>query len=173
MAKFTELFAEYLAGGGALPSAFENITGFTNLFKGYYADKEIGFETEDLFAIKLETYANIYIPIYKQRIEDLAEAITGAKNPAKTFYENYSTIINAGKQKGYTTDLPFDSSTAQPSSVTESDAYTNTDNKVINRTEAGATVNEAFYKIEKLNDKVKPLILELLKEFKPCFMQIY
>ena len=173
MARYTELFAEYLASGGELPSAFEQITGFTDLFKGYYADKEIGFETEDLFALKLETYANIYIPIYKQRIEDLAEAITGAKNPAKTFYENYSTIINAGKQKGYTTDLPFDSEDAQPSSITESDAYTNTDNKVTNRTEAGATVNEAFYKIDKLNDEVKPLLLKLLKEFKNCFMNIY
>ena len=173
MAKYTELFAEYLAGGGQLPSAFEDIDGFTNLFKGYYADKEIGFETEDLFALKLETYANIMIPLYKQKIEDLTEAILDVRNPAKTFYENYSTIINAGRQKGYTTDLPFDSTTATPSSITESDPYTNTDNKVTNRTEAGATVNEAWYKIDKLNAKVKPLILTLLEEFKPLFMAIY
>lgn len=173
MAKYTELFSEYLADGGALPSVFETITGFADLFKGYYADKEIGFETEELFAIKLETYANIFIPIYKERLEDLALAITGARNPAKTFYENYSTIVNAGKKKGTLTELPFNSQSATPSSITENDAYTNTDNKVTNRTEAGATVNEAFYKVDKLNEAVQPLILKLLKEFAPCFMEIY
>lgn len=173
MAKYTELFAEYIAGGGGLPSVFSTITGFENIFKGYYADKEIGFETEDLFAIKLETYANIYVPIYKQRIDDLTLAITGARNPTKVFYENYETYINAGKQKATTTDLPFDSTTAEPSSVTESDAYQNSDNKTTNRTESGATVNEAYYKIDKLNEAVKPLVKALLDEFKPCFMQIY
>ena len=173
MAKYTELFVEYLAGGGALPSAFNQIEGFEDLFKGYYADKEIGFETEELFAIKLETYANIFIPIYKQRIDDLAVAITGARNPTKTFYENYNAYINAGKQKGTQTELPYDSTTAEPTTVTESDAYQNAENKTTTRTESGATVNEAYYKIERLNSEVKPLILKLLKEFAPCFMGIY
>lgn len=173
MAKYTELFYEYLQSGGQLPTAFEEIEGFTNLFKCYYCDKEIGFETEELFAIKLETYANIYIPIYAQRISDLAEAITGAKNPIKTYYEEYNTTINAGKQRGYTTDLPFSSSTADPSSISESDAYTNTDNKITNRTDSGVTVSEALLKIDKLNEAVNPLILKLLNEFKTCFMNIY
>lgn len=173
MAKYTELFAEYLAGGGQLPAVFSTIEGFENLFKGYYADKEIGFETEDLFALKLETYANIYVPVYKQRIEDLALAITGAVNPAKTFYETYTTYINGGKQRAVTTDLPFNSQSASPSSVSESDPYQNVDNKTTNRTESGATVNEAFYKIDKLNEEVKPLLLKLLNAFKHCFMNIY
>lgn len=57
MAKYTELFSEYLEGGGELPAAFSQIDGFEDLFIGHFIDKEIGFETEVLFTIKLETKA--------------------------------------------------------------------------------------------------------------------
>lgn len=43
MAKYTELFAEYLEGGGSLPAAFAEIVGFEDLFVARYCDKEIGF----------------------------------------------------------------------------------------------------------------------------------
>ena len=71
MAKYTELFAEYLESGGELPAAFDEIVGFKDLFIGNFIDKEIGFETEVLFAIKLETKANIVIPVYAERITAL------------------------------------------------------------------------------------------------------
>ena len=172
MAKYTELFSEYLEGGGELPSSFSLIENFDNLFKLRFYDREIGFETETLFSMKLELTANIMIPIYKDRIDMLAEAITGAKNPTRTFYEKNNTTINAGEQSGQTTELPIDSTSAEPNSISHSDAYTNTDERTTNR-EEGASINEKYYIIDKLNEKVKSLIDNLLDEFNSCFMRIY
>lgn len=172
MAKYTELFSEYLEGGGELPSSFSLIENFDNLFKLRFYDHEIGFETETLFSMKLELTASIMIPIYKDRIDMLAEAITGAKNPTRTFYEKYNTTINAGEQRGQTTELPIDSATAEPNSISHSDAYTNTDERTTNREES-ASVNEKYFIIDKLNEKVKSLIDSLLDEFKSCFMEVY
>ena len=42
MAKYTELFAEYLESGGELPAAFDEIYGFKDLFIGHFFDKENG-----------------------------------------------------------------------------------------------------------------------------------
>lgn len=172
MAKYTELFSEYLEGGGELPSSFSLIENFDNLFKLRFYDHEIGFETETLFSMKLELTASIMIPLYKERIDMLAEAITGAKNPTRTFYEKYNTTINAGEQRGQTTELPIDSMTAEPNSISHSDAYTNTDERITNR-EEGASINEKYYIVDKLNEKVKSLINNLLDEFNNCFMRIY
>lgn len=172
MAKYTELFSEYLEGGGELPSSFSLIENFDNLFKLRFYDHEIGFETETLFSMKIELTASIMIPLYKERIDMLAEAITGAKNPTRTFYEKYNTTINAGEQTGQTTELPIDSTAAEPNSISHSNAYTNTDERTTNR-EEGASVNEKYYIIDKLNEKVKSLIDNLLDEFNSCFMRIY
>lgn len=173
MAKYTELFGEYLKDGGTLPSVFATITGFEDMFVAEYIDKEIGFETEDLFAIKLDHYANIYVPIYAERISALATAWTNASNPIKVHYERYDTTVNAGAQKVHSTELPINAATATPSSVTATDAYVNTDARITNREESGVTVDEAYRVIEKLNDEIRPLVKKLLNEFKPCFMQIY
>lgn len=173
MAKYTELFSEYLEAGGELPALFSQIEGFTDLFKAHFCDKEIGFETESLFAIKLEEYAHIYIPIYKQRIDDLATAITNARNPVKVFYEKYNTIIDAGEQNARTTDLPFNATEAEPNSLTHSDAYHNEDERETNRKESGVNVTEAYAIIDNLNKQVTPLIYKLLGEFDRCFMKVY
>lgn len=173
MAKYTELLADYLKDGGTLPSVFSTINGFEDMFVAEYCDKEIGFETEDLFMIKLELYANIYVPKYAERITALATAWTNASNPVKVHYERYDTTINAGAQRAQSTDLPINATTATPSSVTATDAYVNTDARITNREESGVTVDEAYRVIEKLNEEVRPLIKKLLDEFKPCFMGVY
>lgn len=173
MAKYTELFIDYINDGGSLPASFETIGGFTDMFKAFYCDKEIGFETEDLFAIKLQVYADLYVEKYKAKIDNYVTAFTHAINPIKVHYERYDTTVNAGAQRAETIDLPINASTATPSSVTKSDAYVNTDAKVTTREESGVTVDEAFFILDKLNDKVHSIVLDLLKEFEPCFMRIY
>ena len=70
MAKYTELFGEYLQNN-TLPNIFDEIENFKSLFILKYIDSEIGFETEYLFTQKLLLYANLYIPEYKKRIEAL------------------------------------------------------------------------------------------------------
>jgi len=168
MAKYTELLAEYLQNGNTLPSVFSQIEGFEDLFKQYYIDKEIGFETEYLFSLKLDMYAKLYVPIYAQRISDLATAITGARNPIKTFYDSGSTTL--GEQDSSITELPYNASTSLPSSKTHSDQTINSN--VNTRTESGRSVSEAYFVIDELNKKVNVLTLELLKEFKNCFMAV-
>ena len=173
MAKYTELLADYLKDGGTLPSVFSTLTGFEDMFVAEYCDKEIGFETENLFAIKLDYYANLYVPIYAERITALSTAWTNASNPVKVHYERYDTTVNAGAQRAESTELAINALTATPSSVTATDAYINTDARITNREESGVTVDEAYRVIDKLNDEIRPLVKKLLDEFKPCFMQIY
>lgn len=69
MAKYTELYIDYLLNGGQNPAIFANIENFENRFIEKYADSEIGFETPDLFSLKLNLKAEIIIPVYKQKID--------------------------------------------------------------------------------------------------------
>lgn len=173
MAKYTELLAEYLQGGGLLPASFSQIDGFENLFIGRYCDHEIGFETEELFKIKLETKAELLIPKYKKRIDLLTSYYTKAENPTKVFYERATTQYNMGQQKIKTTELPFDSATAEPNIINQNDAYQNDDNREVRREENGETTDEVMRMLEFLNKAINPLIEKLLNEFKDLFMGVY
>lgn len=82
MAKYTELLGEYLENGNELPAIFSTITDFDDFFTARYIDREIGFETEQLFSVKLEGKANYVIPLYSQRITALNAAITALQTPS-------------------------------------------------------------------------------------------
>lgn len=199
MAKYTELFSEYLERGGQLPASFALIDGFEDLFKLHYCDKEIGFETEALFFMKLERTARINVPFYADKIRRLASAYAHFDVPAKVRYErgfnqdtqgeqntrNANTSLN-GEQNGYNSELPFDAANASPSMKTHNDAFTNQADgtyhadEVINKgerqnetRESGYTPDEAMREVEFLNKEIEPLIQMLLDEFKRLFMQIY
>lgn len=173
MAKYTMLFAEYLERGGACPASFSLVQGFEEIFKKHYCDKEIGFETEALFFMKLDEKADIYMQLYADKIQRLASAWLGYDAPAKVrFTEEYKTF-DGGAQKAKTTELPFDSETAEASLINDTDAYQNKDNTARTETESGKTIDEAQKAIEFLNTKVYSLIVELLDVFKPCFMGVY
>ena len=81
MAKYTETLGEYLSSGHTLPTIFNQITDFNNYFLARYIDREIGFETDTLFEIKLEAKAELIIPLYKDRIQQLNTAITALATP--------------------------------------------------------------------------------------------
>lgn len=165
MAKYTELFAEYLEGGGELPAAFGEIDGFEDLFIGHFLDKEIGFETEELFAIKLETYANIVIPAYAERITALQTAISKLSNPQKV----RKTEVDGGEQNSQTWALPFNSTEADPNAKAHSDAIHNEDET----TESGLTPDEAIRMVEKMEGQVYLIKEALLHEFDSLFMKVY
>ena len=173
MAKYTELLAEYLQGGGLLPASFAQIDGFENLFVGRYCDHEIGFETEELFRIKLEHKADLLIPKYKERIDLLASYWTKAENPTKVYYERATTQYNMGQQKIKTTELPFDASTAEPNIINQNDAYQNDDDREVRREENGENVDDVLKMLDFLNKAVSPLIEKLLNEFKDLFIGVY
>lgn len=173
MAKYTMLFAEYLERGGACPASFSLINGFEEIFKKHYCDKEIGFETEALFFMKLDEKADLFMQLYADKISRLASAWTGYDTPAKVRYTEEYKTFNGGKQKAKTTELPFDSATAEASLINDTDAYENKDQRATTETESGKTIDEAQKAVEFLNTKVHSLLLDLLDVFKPCFMGVY
>lgn len=163
MAKYTELYSEYLASGGAVPSAnFAEVSDdFEDLFTAYYCDREIGVETEELFAIKLNMRAAMVCPLYKARIAayDGVLGKVGAASKIRTF--------NAGAQSGDVTVLPINSLSAQPNSKTSTAAYVNTE-KV-----EGVTPDEALRLEEFYRKKVHDVKLQCLQEFENLFMRVY
>lgn len=172
MARYTELLSEYLETND-LPEIFDQIDGFKEEFTSYYIDREIGFETENLFKIKLENYANVLIPLYVIRLKQVTNAITNFDNPIKTRYDKYTTTFNLGKTKATITNLPFDSQDAEPNAINENDETTNTETREENHTENGLNAIDSYNLLEKLNNRVYSVIFDLLKQFDICFMQTY
>lgn len=173
MAKYTMLFAEYLERGGLCPASFSLIQGFEEIFKKHYCDKEIGFETEALFFMKLDEKADIYMQKYADKISRIATAWGVFDSPAKVRYTEEYKTFNGGAQKAKTTELPFDSEEAEASLINDTDAYENNDTRATTEKETGETHDEAIRTIEFLNGKVRNLIVDLLNEFKTCFMGVY
>jgi len=164
MAKYTETLQEYLEDND-LPTKFEEIDGFSELFIGRYCDSEIGFETEELFTVKLQHYADLYIDVYKERIQDVASALTKIKAPVKTVY----TQADFGGRKNKRTDLPVDSTDVTPTSIDESERATDNTNVQ----ESGHNAQDSITLFKTLNEQVKIIVDELLKQFNKCFMGIY
>lgn len=167
MTKYTELFSEWLATeGNALPAVFSQIEGFDDLFVAEYCDKEIGFETPDLFNIKLQARANIVIPEYAQRIENLEIAKTAAKNAKKT----RETTFDAGERRSDNYALPTNAAALpQPSESGTSEAYTDTTTE----NTSGYTPDEAMENVRFYERSVVLLKQECLREFRNLFMEVY
>lgn len=173
MAKYTESLFEYLQDGNELPSLFSLIDGFEELFKARYMLSEIGFETEDLFKIKLNYYAKIYIPRYKILIEKYDLLIENLTNPSKVSIELNNSQAVGGEQNSSTTELPIDSLNATPSIKNHSDSFTNTSNSQIQRSETGLSNQETIQTLQFVQNARNTLIGQLLEEFKNCFMVVY
>lgn len=168
MAKYTELFAEYLEGGGTLPAVFADIEGFADLFVARYCDKEIGFETETLFKVKLEERAAIIIPAYVKRIEATNSAWLDVTDPTRT----QTRTFDSGEKRTSTRSLPLNSQTAQPTQTATADAFTDVDSTVFE----GMTPDEAIRRAEyfqKLDGTVWILLDACLREFENLFMKVY
>ena len=155
MAKYTMALSEYLLDGYTLPSSFSQIEDFDDLFTGYYFTSEIGFETPELFEIRLATKAELVIPLYASKIARYNEILsvlgtpnkeihvtgsnehsgtdtlrnTGTDTTTKTGTDTvgHTGSVTAGAQKRTRTDLPVNVSTATPSGIENADAYTNSD----------------------------------------------
>lgn len=173
MAKYTMTLAEYLVKGGALPSSFSLIEGFEDLFVAKYCDHEIGFETDDLFSIKLDLKASLIMQTYKERIDARAIYWLKVPNPTKVHYEHATTYYNMGAQKVKTTELPFDSATAAPNIINENDAYQNADIRDNRHEDNGESVDEVMKMLDFLNKDVTTLVEKCLNEFSQLFMQVY
>lgn len=173
MAKYTKLFADYIKDGGSLPTEFALIDDFTDLFKLHFCNYELGFETEALFFMKLQYYATLYVQKYKDRITALTNAWTEFYTPTKTKVHNGNNAFTAGAQHATSTELPFDSATADPTIKNDSEAYTNTLYDTYTDNETGSTSDEAIRRVEFLQREVYNVLEELMDKFNPCFMQVF
>ena len=171
MSIYTETFAEWLNGGGALPAEFGEIEGFDDLFTGEYCDKEIGFETPDLFQIKLNARAALVIPAYSSRMNDLQAALTAAQNPTRT----EETTFQEGAYTNKTYEQPINAGAGDPTDqTTPSQVYAHSSGKdVTMRNYTGYSPDEIGRRIEYLTGEVKILTRALLDEFADLFMAIY
>ena len=167
MAKYTETLIDYIEAGGTLPALFESIEGFPDLFVQRFCDYEIGFETPDLFAQKLEGAAKIYIPYYKKLIDAQSTLIS----KLSTGYDReHITTTTLGEQDSKSWAYPFNgTSDINPAARTLSTETINT----VSERSTGYTPDELARMIE-LAESVKRNILgELLDKFKTCFMIIF
>lgn len=168
MAKYTETLADWLAAGYSLPQEFDQIDGFADLFTGHFIDREIGFETDDLFNIKLQARAALCVPLYAARITQLNAAITAAQTPAKS----ETTTFQKGKTTATQWELPLDGGTVEntpPASVATGESL----DDVTTRDYSGYTPDEALKNVEFLEREVVNLTNRLLHEFDTLFMVVY
>lgn len=168
MSKYTETLVEFLEGGGVLPAAFAEIVGFEDLFVARYCDKEIGFETEALFQIKLEERAAIIIPAYVKRIQATEAAWLTVTDPTR----KQTRTFNSGEKRSSSSSLPLNSLTAQPSQTAKADSFTDTDTTTFE----GITPDEAIRRAEyfqKLDGTAWILLDACLREFENLFMKVY
>lgn len=167
MSKYTETLIDYMRAGGVLPALFEQIDGFPQLFVQRFCDYEIGFETPELFAQKLEGAAKRFVPFYKTLIQsqnDLIAKLTTSYNRVHT------TTSNLGEQESLSWVYPYNAaSNTNPAARTLATPTTNTTTEA----SSGYTPDELARMIELAGNIKNNLLDELLSKFKHCFMIVF
>ena len=152
----TELFTQYIANNGgadsALPSLFDKIpsitiddetTTFKDAFVLNFCDREIGFETEVLFALKLEGRAKLVIPHYVHKLEELSKLdYINAQRSEKETRTTTSKITDGGTDT-VTHETSGTSTDGGTDSVTRTTSGTSTDGGTdsVTRTTSGTSTD--------------------------------
>jgi len=167
MAKYTETLIDYMRAGGVLPALFEQIDGFPDLFVQRFCDYEIGFETPELFAQKLDGASKRFIPFYKTLIDSQNELIA----KLTTSYERiHTTTANLGEQESQSWAYPYNTTNdINPAARTVATPTINTTTEK----SSGYTPDELARMIELSSNIKNNLLDELLDKFKNCFMIIF
>ena len=170
MAFYTETLREYINHGNELPESFGLIvqTGydFNTIFFEHFADREIGFETEELFALKVKKVADLYIPDYVKIIENYESIIEALK--AKT--KKSESITENEKITTRQFDLPVAGVTEgiNPSGIGETDPT-----RAKTTTTTDESPDELTRKVDWLLGQEKNALMDLLERFERCFMQVF
>lgn len=170
MAFYTETLREYINHGNELPESFGLIVqsgyDFNTIFFEHFADREIGFETEELFALKVKKVADLYIPDYVKIIENYESIIEALK--AKT--KKAESITENEKITTRQFDLPVAGATdgINPSGIGETDPT-----RAKTTTTSDESPDELTRKVDWLLGQEKNAIMDLLERFERCFMQVF
>ena len=196
--KYTELFTEYIANNGgaenALPSLFDKVpsitidgevTTFKDAFILNFCDREIGFETEELFALKLESRAKLVLPFYINKLKQL-ESIDyiNAKRTESETRAITGNVTDGGKDtntrfKGENplidTDLTFNAKAVSEQEKNEvgygkSTNSTGSENVTREFTDSGIEARDLYERV--LKDTMN-VWNEIFKKFDSLFMQVW
>ena len=197
-AEHTEFFSEYIANNGgaenALPSLFDKVpnitiddevTTFKDAFILNFCEREIGFETEELFALKLEARAKLVLPFYISKLNQLASIdYINAKRTESEKRTNTGNITDGGKDtntrfKGENplidTTLTFNAKAVTEQEINEIGYGKNTnttgsENVTREYTDGGIEERELYERV--LNDTMN-VWNEIFKKFESLFMQVW
>lgn len=194
----TELFTQYIANNGgaenALPSLFDKVpnitiddevTTFKDAFILNFCEREIGFETEELFALKLESRAKLVLPFYISKLNQLAsiDYINAKRTESeKRSHTGYTT--NGGKDtntrfKGENplidTSLTFNAKAVTEQEKNEigygMNSTSNGSEDVMREyTDSGIEARDLYERV--LNDTMN-VWNEIFKKFDSLFMQVW
>lgn len=161
----TELFTQYIANNGgadnALPVLFDKVpsididgekTTFRDSFILNFCDREIGFETEQLFALKLEGRAKLVLPKYINKLTTLGNIdYLNACRTEKETRKGSGSVQDSGSDtvtretSGNVTDSGKDTMTKSGSgSVQDSGSDTLSHSTSGNVTDSGSDKNTRF-----------------------------
>ena len=194
----TELFTQYIANNGgaenALPSLFDKVpsitiddevTTFKDAFILNFCEREIGFETEELFALKLEARAKLVLPFYISKLNQLASIdYINAKRTETEKRTNTGNITDGGKDtntrfKGENplidTTLTFNAKAVTEQETNEIGYGKNTnttgsENVTREYTDGGIEERDLYERV--LNDTMN-VWNEIFKKFDSLFMQVW
>lgn len=179
MSKYTELLSEYLQDND-LPEIFNEIEGISDLFIMRYCDREIGYETEALFAMKLEYIAQTWTPIYKTRIEEIENIIGKWEDAKKTRSKTGQIKRTYGEQNNSQYNLPangvlpFTPSQNVPNNTNVNAEHIDTEEyPEYEEIETGYTGAEYDAHIESLEKDITSLKEKFLDKFEKIFMQVF
>lgn len=185
MARYTELFSEWLENGGKMPAVFDNVNidgePLADIFTAYYAAREIGFETPALFELKFNALAAILINDLQAGLQAHCGALAALSEPKSTHTKSGALQRNYGDKKRNTWENPTANSTGEvdltdvgsqgiviDKSSTDTETYEN-----ITDTDTVKGVNEGVIILEALSQEKKNYLQVWLEKFEPLFMQIF
>lgn len=194
----TELLTQYIANNGgaenALPSLFDKVpnitiddevTTFKDAFILNFCEREIGFETEELFALKLESRAKLVLPFYIDKLKKLASIdYMNAKRTESETRTTTGNITDGGKDtntrfKGENplidTSLTFNAKAVTEQETNEIGYGKNTnttgsENVTREYTDSGIEARDLYERV--LNDTMN-VWNEIFKKFDSLFMQVW
>lgn len=197
-AEHTEFFTEYIANNGgaenALPTLFDKVpsitiddevTTFKDAFILNFCDREIGFETEELFALKLEARAKLVLPFYINKLNQLASIdYINAKRTESETRTSTGNITDGGKDtntrfKGENplidTTLTFNAKAVSEQETNEIGYGKNTNttgSENVTREYTDGDIEERNLYERVLNDTMN-VWHEIFKKFESLFMQVW
>lgn len=187
----TILFGDYLINGGQLPDEFndelfsEIDLDIPALFTGKYVNREIGYETPELFYTKLCTRAGIVFPRYKEKFDTLRfiTILDAAETETKDGSYDRESETKYGRTNKYSRySNPYASTPADDASLTGHDEskdggkdnfFERVTQNQMRTQKSGWNSQTALAVYEQIENDKANIVEDFLNEFENCFLQVF